>query len=515
MGHVCNPQLKGDVQPLMLKPLPAARWNFTTAAHLLNRAGFGGSPAEIEQLVEMGPEKAVEHFIEFEKFEDTIEKPEWAHPDPERLQKLRTLRQGSPEDRRKAQMEFQQEQRRHLIELRHWWLRRMALGRRPLEEKLTLFWHGHFATSAQKVKDTYLMFLQNETFRRHAAGGWLDMLEKVSKDPAMLQWLDQAQSRKQHPNENYAREVMELFALGEGHYTETDILEAARALTGWTINRFQQTFMDDPALHDDRTKTIFGQTGNFNGMDVLRLIAEQKQSALFITGKLWRFFANDAPMEPVIDALATEFQNHGREFKPMLRTLFRSEEFYAPDVIRNQVKSPVQWLVGSVRQLERELPPPPACTFLLSGLGQDLFMPPNVKGWDGGVAWITTNNLLNRYNESALLVEGQNLSGPMGPGRPGGAGGGGPARPMAGRFLGGAMMRGNTRIDVAKIVPAAERKNPETIIAALEKRFLQATLKPAQQKTLGDFLRAQTEVTDREILHVTRLIMSTPEFQLT
>src|SRR6266705_2503570 len=192
----------------------------------------------------------------------------------------------------------------------------MVNGPRPLQEKLTLFWHGHFATSTQKVREAYFMWLQNETFRRHAMGNWLQLLTAVAKDPAMLIWLDQAESRKEHPNENFAREVMELFALGEGHYTEQDITEAARALTGWSLNRVQQKFEYRSAIHDPGLKTVLGRSGN--------------------------------------------------------------------------------------------LPPPMMTSNCLRQLGQDLLAPPNVKGWDGGVAWITTNNLLNRYNFASVLVLGRN-----------------------------------------------------------------------------------------------------------
>ncbi len=273
----------------MLDPLPASKWNFTTAAHLLNRAGFGGPPSEIEKLAALGPEAAVDHFVDYEKVPDDDVKPEWARPDPDRMEKFREMRQsGDEEKRRQLQREFQQEQRRHLIELRGWWLQRMAKGNRPLQEKLVLFRHGHFATSVQEVKDAYLMWLQNDTFRRHASGNWLALLEDVSRDPAMLVWLDQAQSRKEHPNENFAREVMELFALGEGHYSEKDITEAARAFTGWSYNRLTQKFINNRFQHDPGSKTVLGKTGNLDGQDVLRQIVAQPQSGRFICEKIWR-----------------------------------------------------------------------------------------------------------------------------------------------------------------------------------------------------------------------------------
>src|SRR5258706_15164671 len=277
----------------MLKPLSSERWNFTTAAHLLNRAGFSGPPAEIEKVAAMGLEKAVAHFVDYETIPDNTEDPTWAKPDPERGKIFLAARDMSEEERRKKLREVQQSQRQHITELKGWWLERMAKGPRPLQEKLVLFWHGHFATSSEKVKDGYLMWRQNELFRRLANGNWLEMLVEVGKDPAMLLWLDQAQSRKEHPNENFAREVMELFALGEGHYTEKDISEAARALTGWSYDRFDQRFVTRPVWHDNGEKTFLGRTGNLQTEDVLEQIVAQPQAARFITAKLWTIFANE------------------------------------------------------------------------------------------------------------------------------------------------------------------------------------------------------------------------------
>src|SRR6266511_2868707 len=317
------------------------------------------------------------------------------------------------EKRREMQREERQTQQQHLLELRGWWLERMVKGPRPLQEKLTLFWHGHFATSTQKVREAYFMWLQNELFRRLAAGNWLELLIEVGKDPAMLIYLDQAQSRKQHANENFAREVMELFALGEGHYTEKDITEAARALTGWSLNRVQQKFEYRSAIHDTGSKTVLGRSGNLTGNDVLEQVVAQPEAARFICAKLWSYFAAENPPEELVSALADRFHQGKSHFRPLLETMFRSEEFYAPEVIRTQVKSPTQWLVSSVRMLERNLPPPMMTSNCLRQLGQDLLAPPNVKGWDGGVAWITTNNLLNRYNFASVLVLGRNALAPV------------------------------------------------------------------------------------------------------
>ena len=491
----------------MLKPLPSTRWDFTTAAHLLNRAGFGGTPAEIEKLVALSPEQAVSHFVDYEKIPDNTHDPDWAKPDPDRVERFMAARKAPEEERKKMQRQEQQSQRQHVLELKRWWLERMASGPRPLQEKMVLFWHGHFATSMEKVRDAYLMWRQNELFRRLAMGNWLEMLIDVGKDPAMLVWLDQAQSRKEHPNENFAREVMELFALGEGHYTEKDITEAARALTGWSYERRTQKFIERPNAHDRGEKFIFGRRGNFNGEDFLKMVVDHPQSGRFITAKLWNFFAGEVPSEELTTALTSTFRRSGNHFKPVLRAMLLSEEFYAPSIIRNQVKSPVQWLVGSVRVLERELPPPLVCFGLTRNLGQDLFAPPNVKGWDGGLSWITTNTLLARYNEAATLVQGE---------MPAGA-----AATLAKNPNAQMQMERRMRnielgsVDPAKLFSTTERADKDALVAALEKRLLQGKLKPKQEKVLRDYLDSQGELTDQAVLNSIRLVMSTPEYQLT
>ena len=489
----------------MLKPLAKDRWNYPAAAHLLARAGFGGPPAEIEKLAALSPEQAVSRLLDYEATPDPLPPPEWARPDPERAERARRARMAAPEERRRIQREEQQAQRRHLVELRGWWLQRMTAGARPLQEKMVLFWHGHFATSVEKVRDAYLMWRQNELFRRLATGNWLKLLVEAGKDPAMLIWLDQAQSRKQHPNENFARELMELFALGEGHYTEKDVTEAARALTGWSYDRLSQKFVERPFLHDNGEKLIYGRRDNFDGESLMEWIVAQPQAARFITSKLWKFFAGSEPSERLATELAGRLRASGNEFKPVLRSIFLSEEFYSAEVMGNQVKSPVEWLVGSVRLLERPLPPALVCMGLTRSLGQDLFAPPNVKGWDGGVTWINTNTLLLRYNEAATLVKGDlsNL--------------GGLARKTAANP---ALTRRiqNVRIaavDVDKLFSSEERASAERVLEALKKRFLLAQLKPRQEEILKAFLHAQTELTDETLLDAVRLAMSTPEYQLT
>lgn len=490
----------------MLKRLPAGSWDYPKAAHLLNRAGFGGPPEEIERLARLDFEEAVAEFVEFERVPDPTPDPAWAKPDPERVERLRELRNLPPEERQRQVREQQRLERERLMELRGWWLHRMAGGPRPLQEKLVLFWHGHFATSAEKVRDTYLMWRQNELFRRLGAGNWPDLLVEAGKDPAMLLYLDQGQSRRNAPNENYAREVMELFALGEGHYTERDIRETARALTGWSYDRLGQRFMNRPPQHDLGPKTVLGRTANFDGETVSRWIAQQPRSAVFLSGKLWSYFAGQAPSEELNAALAGAFRTAGLNVKLLLRRIFLSEAFYAPSVIRAQVKSPVQWLVGGCRVLERALPPTPASANLLRSLGQDLFAPPNVKGWDGGFAWITTNNLLTRYNQSALLVSGETSAFSLPEMR------NPAARRLAEQRLRNARLGG---VELDKLLTPEQRRDQTALVAALQRRLLQAELSPKQRQALQDYLAPRPQLDDATVLATIRFIMCTPDYQLT
>ncbi len=476
----------------MLAPVASSEWTYAKAAHLLNRAGFGGRPTEIARLVELGPEKAVSSLFEFIKTPGPL-LPDWAHPDPGRFAKLQAMREAPEMQKKELRREMAGQQRQSLLDFRQWWLEQMVAGPAPLREKLVLFWHGHFATSAQKVKDAWMMIQQNAIFRANAAGNWLTMLRAVSKDPAMLVWLDQAESRRDHPNENFAREVMELFTLGEGRYTEKDVTEAARALTGWSIDRVSERFQFRPFFHDNSSKTIFGQTGFFDGDDVLRLILAQPQAAEFIARKLWVFFANDNPEPAVVRGLAAILRDHGYQFQPMLEALFKSGEFYSNAVMRQQVKSPVQWLVGSARLLERDLPGPQITAQLLRSQGQDLLLPPNVKGWDGGLAWITTNNLLNRYNNAYFLIFGQNPLARNGKARP---------------------KLKSSVVNVQRVFPDEARTDKDKALAYLEQRFIQGALKPAQQRALREFLESAGELDDSDLLHAIHLVMATPEYQL-
>ena len=483
----------------MLRPLSNDKWNYEMAAHLLNRAGFGGPPPEIQQLADLSHDRAISSLIDYENIPDPTVNPDWAHPNPDEIKQLRDALKAAatPEEKRQIQQAANRVDQTRFLELRGWWLQRMARGPRPFQEKMTLFWHGHFATSSEKVRNPYYMWRQNELFRRLATSNWELLLNEAGKDPAMLIWLDQAQSRKQHPNENFAREVMELFALGEGHYTEHDITEGARALTGWSLEQQTQKFVYRPQIHDDGEKTFLGRTGNLDGDDVIATIIEQPQAAKFITAKIWNYFSGQVPDEAL----------NGNNFKPFLRVMLQSEEFYSDDIVRNQVKSPVQWLIGSVRMLECDLPPTLVSWGMLRQLGQDIFAPPNVKGWDGGITWITTNTLLTRYNDAQSLVMGS-------------------LPPLHasdfGRKVGGTnhLEKALQRIkmggvNVEKILSPEERGDKEALVASLQNRLFQTNLQVGQQEALQQFLNSKTKLSDTDIAETIRLMMSTPEYQVT
>jgi uncharacterized protein (DUF1800 family) len=494
----------------MLKALPATRWDYDTAAHLLNRAGFGGPPAAIEKLADLNPDDALSTLVDYERIPDPTPDPIWAKPDPEGVRRLRDeAKNATPDERRKLYQQEMRVQFQRLMELRGWWLNRMAKGPRPLQEKMVLFWHGHFATSFEKVRNAYYMWRQNGLFRHLATGNWQELLTFAGKDPAMLIWLDQAESRRPHANENFAREVMELFTLGIGNYTEKDVTEGARALTGWSLDRLNQKYVYRPFFHDNGVKTFLSRTGNLNGDDVIRIIVEQPATAQFITARLWNFFAGQPPSNELNDALAAVFRENGNNFKPFLRVMFRSAEFYDPAIVRNQVKSPVQWLVGTARVLECDLPPPLICEGILRRLGQDLFVPPNVKGWDGGISWITTTTLLDRYNTAAILVQGADIPktrletmqqmNQMTASQPG--------QPTERVHVGG--------VDVEKILSPDERADKNRLVAALQHRLLQSVLKGDQQKVLSDFFNVRARLDDADIRAAIRLVMCTPEYQVT
>ena len=390
----------------LLQPLPKDSFNPALARHLMNRAGFGVPAAQLDIIRELTLEEAVDYFVQFDKIADNAVVPDVNFDDTD-IKEMRAMADVMTEDERKAMKQQARMAANDVMrELVVWWFRQMRDTTRPLQEKLVLFWHGHFATSAEKVKEpSYNWDIIHNVFRHNAVGNFKTLTTAVGQSPAMLRYLDNLLNRKGHPNENWARELMELFTLGIGHYTEADIKESARAFTGW--KQAQGEFFEAPRFQDEDLKTFLGKTGNFHGQDVIDIIFEQPAAATHICRKLWEFFAYEDPEDEIVEGLAATLRAAKFELRPMLRQLFLSRAFYAPRAVGTQIKSPLQFAQMLLDTLDID---PQDGTMLEKGLmhmGQGLFMPPNVKGWPGNRAWINTNTLLLRYNLTGMLLQGK------------------------------------------------------------------------------------------------------------
>jgi len=345
-------------------------------AHLFRRAGFGASPAELDAAVAKGYDATLDQLLTPSDDHDAA-------------------------DDALSQIDLDLTK---LNDAQRWWLVRMRYTSRPLVEKMALFWHGHFATGVSKVgiRNLALMRDQNDLFRSSGLGSFGDLLLGVSKDPAMLIWLDGRQSHKNAPNENYGRELMELFTLGIGNYTEDDVKAAARAFTGWSIDRNLQ-YVFNPKDHDAGSKTFLGQTGNWNGDDIVRILLAQPVAAHFLATKLVRFFVSDPPDQGLVSSLAGTLTSSNYDLRATMRALFKSDAFSSAAAYHGLIKSPTEFVVGTLRTLNvgtngLGLP------VLMNTLGQTLFNPPNVAGWPGGAAWIATNTVLARDNLANLVA---------------------------------------------------------------------------------------------------------------
>lgn len=364
-------------------PSKDAPWNLRRVVHLHRRAGFAATWSEIQRDLKDGPTPSIDCLLSG---------------------KLRM--EGLP-------AEFEQtaglllETATDAGRLKAWWIYRMFFGPDPLGERLALMWHNHFATSAAKVKDLGVMRQQNELFRTHGRKPFGELLDAVVRDPALLIWLDAGANRKEHPNENLARELMELFTLGIGHYTEKDVKEAARALTGWTLA--ENKFREDASQHDESDKTILGRKGSWKGSDLVRLVLEEPATSERLAWRLCELLMGENTVDAAgIQALAAGLRQHQLDIGWGIGTVLRSQAFFADVNLGNRVLGPVEYVVGAARALEMFDAPPG--TLLLADwaarLGQDLFYPPNVGGWNGGRSWISTQAMIGRANFAVALVEG-------------------------------------------------------------------------------------------------------------
>lgn len=382
---------------------PAREWTRERAGHLLRRAGFGGSPSDVERLFSLGRDRAVDSLVYYSSIPQTH--PAFRLPDAPDMMELQRKIESLPEDeRRDVRQQLRSVNHAQLEDLRAWWAERMLLTPRPFEEKMTLFWHGHFTTGAEEVKATRMLAEQNALLRTKATGPFRDLLRAICRDRAMLRYLNSDTNRKEKPNENFARELFELFTLGTGNYTEQDIKESARAFTGYSVGR--EGFQFRRGQHDFGEKTILGRTGKFDGDDVVEIILQQPQTSRFLAARLLKFFVVDQPPKALVEALASKLRATDFDIGASLAVLFRSEQFYTAEFMHTRIKSPPELVIGMARALGITDADCHAMAFAMRSMGQELFQPPNVKGWDGGRAWITTATLFSRYDYGGMTLVG-------------------------------------------------------------------------------------------------------------
>jgi hypothetical protein len=365
------------------KPEARDPWHACWAAHLFRRAAFGASPERIARAVRAGLEPTLKELLGGTAG--------YARTD-------RLLSEVG--DRFAAQGS--------LDKLRGWWVYSMLHSGHPLREKLTLFWHNHFATSVVKVKSAALMYRQNQLLRKHALAEVGPFLRDVGRDVAMLLWLDSNQNVKGQANENYAREMMELFSLGVGNYTEKDVREAARAFTGWHTDDEQSAFAFNKTEHDDGAKTVLGRTGRWDGDDLVPILLDQPACGLFLAGKLYRELISETePPRALLEALARRLRASGYKIGEVVGTMLRSRLFFSSHALLKKVKSPVEFALGTVQAAWPGPASPAEIAAALEKMGQSLFAPPNVKGWPGGRTWLSTSTLLARNNFAEQVVQGK------------------------------------------------------------------------------------------------------------
>ncbi len=376
---------------LLLVALPALAEpiGYDGARHLLSRTGFGVTDPEVRALSGLTRAEAVDRILGETRREAVQPPPAFMSIAAIPYESVRAL---TVEER----LAWQRGNLEQGMQLREWWLREMLETPSPLTERMTLFWHNHFATSAQKVRIAHLLYRQNVLLRREALGNFGALLHGVTHDPAMLIYLDNAQSRRGAPNENFAREVMELFTLGEGRYSEQDIKEAARAFTGLSVDRQTLEYRFRPFFHDGGEKTLFGKSGRFTAAQALDLMLSRPEVSSFIAAKLWKELVSPTPERSELARAAQAFRDARYEVKPLLRSLLLSDTFWAKENRGSLIRSPVELVVGTMRTFDIRPPSLGPAAFASALLGQNLLAPPNVKGWPGGEEWINSTTLLGR-----------------------------------------------------------------------------------------------------------------------
>lgn len=455
------------------------------AAHLLRRAGFGGTPAQVAEFAQLSREEAADRLLNYETIDN------------------------SALDARIATANFNLTtpgaipgMGRLLVDMQRWWLTRMAYTARPLEERMTYIWHGLLTSQVSKVggQRGKLLVQQNELFRANALGKYDTLLQAVSKDPAMMIYLDTIESTREHPNENYPREVMELFSMGVGNYTEEDIRESARAFTGWRLSApprveippnlskqeqqllkdkaygaYQPQFVFQARVHDGGQKTFLGKSGAFNGEDIIDIIVQQPATARYITSRLFNEFANYNPSDETIDRLVKVWTESGHDVKQVVRAILVSDEFYSLASYRAFVRAPVEFVVGAVRGLELETDFTGIERFA-SAMDQTLFEPPSVAGWPGGAAWLSSATFFGRANflDAFLFQRGRSVP----------------------------------------VTPLASAATPEAMVDEALTRLVDGNVTDASREALHAFAKTVAAPADRAAA-VAYLVLASPEYQLT
>ncbi len=365
-------------------------WTLRRVVHLHRRAGFAATWAELQRDLKDGPAASIDRLLR-----DSASAAPADFASTADLLADAAVAAGE------------------ITRLKAWWFYRMLFGPDPLLERLTLFWHDHFATANSKVQDAALMRRQNDTLRRHARGHFAELLGASLREPALLLYLDAQANRKGHPNENLARELMELFTLGIGNYSEADVKESARALTGWTVE--DEQFAENTARHDGGAKTILGKTGQWTGSDLVQILLQHPATARRLATRLCRlFFGETSVPSDAVNQLAAGLREHDLDIDWAVGMILRSQAFFADANLGTRVVSPVEFVAGSARALELFDPAPSTLALAdwSARIGQDLFEPPNVGGWPGGRAWIHTRGLIGRANYIAALIAGTNAGRP-------------------------------------------------------------------------------------------------------
>lgn len=470
--------------------------NQTKLQHLFWRAGFGASPQRVREAASKPLRDVVDGLFRDSRRDTPLDRIAAAEPGYNRraLREVLSRRDDvTPEEKRRMVKDLVQENRGKIGDLNFQWLDQMGTGREALREKMTLFWHGHFA--CRSLNPAFVQ-RQNNLIRGLALGKFGDLLRGVSQDPAMLQFLNNQQNKKDSPNENFAREVMELFTMGRGNYSERDIKEAARAFTGWGFVPLSGEFVFREKVHDAGTKTIFGKTGPFDGDDVLNLILDRPETSRFLVTKLYRHFVNDTPDEGHVGDLVRRFRRTDYDVEDLMRAMFTADWFYDARNIGANIKSPVELLAGLQRQFGVEFSGKQSVLFIQKALDQVLFYPPNVAGWPGGRAWIDSSSLLLRMKLPEILFKGAELAvrakddGDVNTEH---------LANKENKFL-------NTTVDWPSFEAAFAGLQGKPLLDALAGSLLQRPLTPAQQAML---LKKATSVRDLALA-----VATLPEYQL-